>query len=138
MDFSGQDARRAGDKVFWGTGVLRPASAPAWTPRLTRRDRRKLHQVLDRGTRNLARVIGSTRDERFERLTSAVNAEDPAGLIDLGCPYYEYEYEVDGLLRLGTDATPDGVRDVFDRWFDDAHHLGHDQAVRLASAVRQS
>jgi hypothetical protein len=137
MDFSGEDARRVGDKIFWGTGVLRPASAPPWTPRLTRRDRRKLHQVLDRGTRNLARVIGSTGNARFERVVAAVNTEDPAGLMALGGPYYEYRPEVDDLLRLGADATADDVREVFARWFDDEHHLDHDQCLRLAAVVRQ-
>jgi hypothetical protein len=138
MAFSGEDARRAGEKVLWGTGVLRRPTANPWTPRLTRRERRKLHQVLDRGTRNLARVIGSTGDARFERITAAVNAEDPAGLLAAGCAYYEYQPEVDDLARLGVAVTTDDVRQVFDRWFGDAHRLDHDTAERLVDVVRQS
>ena len=103
---------------------------------LTRREQRKLHQVLTRGTRNLARVIGSTGDARFERLTAAVNAADPAGLIATGCPYYEYQPEVDDLLGLA-DATPHDVHAVFDRWFAASHHLDRDTAARLAAAARQ-
>ncbi|MCL8252042.1 hypothetical protein AERO_11665 [Aeromicrobium fastidiosum] len=136
MGFRGRDAETAGRTILWGSGVLRPASAPPWTPVLSDRERRKLHQVLRRGTSNLARVIGSTGTARFERLTAAVNEADPAGLVAMGCPYYEYRPEVDDLLAL-TEATPQDVQAVFDRWFDGLVDLAPGTAQRLAAAARQ-
>lgn len=138
MDFHGEDARRAGEKILWGTGVLRPPTERQRRPRLSRRERRKLDQVLARGVARFAAVIGSTRDLRFERITAAVNAEDPAGLIGSGCSSYEYSPEVDDLCALTSAATSEDVLAVFDRWFDDAHHLDRPAAERIAETVRQA
>lgn len=137
LQLSGDGAARVTDKIFWGTGILRPEREDPWRPRLSSRERRKLHQVLGRGTQHLASVIGSVRDARFECLTAAVNAEDPAGLIAAGCSYYEYEPEVDEIDSLGTDVTAAHVREIFDRWFADSHALTDDAAERIASTTHR-
>lgn len=137
LGFSGRDATLAHEKIFWGTGILRAEEAEPWQPWLSRRQQRKLHQILARGTARLQQRIGSTRDSRFERLTLAVNREDPAGLVALDCGHYEYSLEVDDLTVLGPDAGPDDVLEIFDRWFEDSHDLSREAAERIASVVRQ-
>jgi hypothetical protein len=137
MRFAGEDARRAYDKVFWGMGTLRPDNVEPWHPWLSSRQQRKLHQIITRGIDRFGTRIGAGRDARFERITVAINAEDPAGLIDLECPYYEYDIEAVDLWELTGTASALDVRRVFDEQLGENHHLSDDAAERIAAAVRQ-
>jgi hypothetical protein len=134
---SGRGADHAYEMIFWGTGILRPDEARDWRPWLSPTARRKVHQVLTRGIRTLQLHIGAGRDDVFEKVTTAVNAEDPLGLVELA-GYYEYSLEVEDLVELGPTASKDDVLHVFDDWFEDMHGLSADAAERIALAVRQA
>jgi hypothetical protein len=134
---SGKGADHAYEMILWGTGILRPDEAQDWRPWLSPTARRKVHQVLTRGIHTLQLHIGAGRDDVFEKVTTAVNAEDPLGLVEIA-GYYEYSLEVDDLVELGPTASPDDVLRVFDDWFEDMHGLTTDAAERIALAVRQA
>lgn len=67
---------------------------------------------------------GTPYEQAFGVITQVVNADDPEGLIGMGCPPDEYDTKVADLtaLVLANDTfTTSDVVDVWDRWFGREH-----------------
>ena len=74
----------------------------------------------------------------FLTARTAVNREDPVGLLGMGAPEDEYDPEVRDLVKWREAVTADQVRAVFLRWFGESGVMPPDMAARIADGINQA
>jgi len=74
----------------------------------------------------------------FLTARTAVNREDPVGLLGMGAPEDEYDPEVRDLVKWRKAVTPEQVSAVFLRWFGESGVMPPDMAARIADGINQA
>ena len=74
----------------------------------------------------------------FLTARTAVNREDPVGLLGMGAPEDEYDPEVRDLVKWRKAVTAEQVSAVFLRWFGESGVMPPDMAARIADGVNQA
>jgi len=74
----------------------------------------------------------------FLTARTAVNREDPVGLLGMGAPEDEYDPEVRDLVKWRKAVTAEQVSAVFLRWFGESGVMPPDMAARIADGINQA
>jgi hypothetical protein len=74
----------------------------------------------------------------FLAVRTVVNREDPIGLLRMGTPDDEYDFEVRDLIKWRAAVTADQVSAVFLRWFENSGKIPSDMAARIAGGINQA
>ena len=74
----------------------------------------------------------------FLTARTAVNREDPVGLLGMGAPEDEYDPEVRDLVKWRKAVKAEQVSAVFLRWFGESGVMPPDMAARIADGVNQA
>lgn len=78
------------------------------------------------------------RSSLFLAARAVVNDEDPLGLIELGAPEYEYDPDIEDLLRWSAVVGPQRVIEVFVKWCGDSGRMPADMAERIAHGIESA
>ena len=74
----------------------------------------------------------------FLTARTAVNREDPVGLLGMGAPEDEYDPEVRDLVKWRKAVKAEQVSAVFLRWFGESGVMPPDMAARIADGINQA
>lgn len=74
----------------------------------------------------------------FLAARTAVNREDPIGLLGMGAPEDEYDPEVRDLIKSRNVVTAEQVSAVFLHWFGESGAITSDTAARIADGINQA
>ncbi|MFI6905331.1 hypothetical protein ACIBKY_29000 [Nonomuraea sp. NPDC050394] len=75
-------------------------------------------------------------DDQMAAVRALIKGYDPEGLLSMGAPDDEYDPEVRDLVALlggGEEITPDAVRTIWNKWFDN----GSDWCAREPEQVSE-